>query len=176
MDYYQDPAAYNDLMSEIAKKTQNEIILLVIVLIVGFVIAYIPYYLLKRRSVNEHEKAQFEEKKMLYSVIDRNSDIAATLTATIDANNLAMTTVLSTISTDTKDLNKAVVHLSDNQTKILEKLDASIKCNTDLKEYVEKSVDQNAHTGDISKYLQEVIRDLEWIKLKLTLNHDDQQS
>lgn len=164
---------YTDIISAIVQKTQSDLIIFAIILIIGLVLVYIPYYIMKKKANAEYNKNQLEEKKMLYSVINRNSDIAATLTTTIDANNTAITTVLSNIKLETHDLNKAVSHLSDNQLQIIEKLNDSIKCNRELKNYVEKSVELNEQTGDISKYLQDVIRDLEYIKIKLTEDHHD---
>ena len=155
---------YNDVISAVVEKTQSELILFFVLLIIGFAIAYIPYYKLKKKSTNEYNQNLLEEKKMLYDVINRNSDIAATLTTTIDANNTTMSTLLQQINTGTNDLNKAVVHLNDNQNMIIEKLNATIALNTNLKEYVEKSVDKDVHLSTISSDLHTVINDLEYIK------------
>lgn len=156
--------AQNTIVNEIVSKTTNDLILFFVLLLIAAVVFFLPYYNVKRKMNKDKNESELAEKQLLVEVIERNTNVISTLKATIDANNIAMTTLLSNLESTTEDLNKGVMKIYMNQETINAKIDEIISSNDDIKDDLKVIGTNYGMLVELQKDLEHVTNELKNLK------------
>jgi DNA repair ATPase RecN len=122
-------------LNQIIDKTDNDIILFVIVLIVVGIFVGIPIYRMSLNRQKDEDLSMLNEKKLLIDVVKENSSAIMSLKTTLDLNNNSILNLL-------QDLTDRV---SKNDDRIVNIMNYTEKTDSCLKRF-ENSVDDSLKT------------------------------
>lgn len=143
------------IVSEVVQKTNSELILFFVLMIIVLVIFVIPLYRMMLKDRSEKTKQEdirqdkyIEREKQIIQVITANTEVMAGLKATLETNGVATTASLERISGKITDT-------TANNAQIITMLDRSISNQTEMASKINKIlliVDSIPNTSNFSKY------------------------
>ena len=120
----------HELLREILNKTENDIIVMSIVIIVGLVLCFIPIYIYTIKNKKNIRKADAEDRKQLMDIISKNSEVMGKVLTTLDLNNTAMSNTLKRIDENSTDVAIKLAKLLTSHATMTNNINEVIKANS----------------------------------------------
>lgn len=157
---------YEELLKEIATQTNNDIIVLFIVMgvIITMMMPLLFYIIKTQKSTRE---TNLEEKKTLIDVIERNSKAFGELQGVIDVNNTTIGTMLATIDNNTRSTNNKIRIVLDEQKHMSEKLDRVVNDHDKLLDGIRKAEEHTTTMDELYDLASDVDETVHEIKNEL---------
>lgn len=131
-----------DILSQVVEKTNNDIIILAIVIIVALILVGIPIIRIIHKRKQQEFENEIHEKKILIDLIkDDNESVINSLKATLDLHHTAITDVLHHIDTITTEQGDHIKEFKAQEDESIEQLNRLIK---DIKETEEVNLKNDA--------------------------------
>lgn len=135
-------------VNQLINKSDNNIVFFIIA--IGFLLVVgVPFYNALRKSKKEAVEAQLNEKKMLLSVVEKNTAAITSLNNSIDVNNEAMSKFLKSIDERTFNTVVKLDNIDGQQDRLLDILDKFLaRANEDerIKNEIGSAVDSIKHS------------------------------
>ena len=93
-----------DVVSQVANKTDNDVILFTIIILIALVVVMLPLYRIilsgrkfEKESENSRRENELDEKKLIISVVTSNTDVMSQLKATLETIGINTNSALARI-------------------------------------------------------------------------------
>ncbi len=115
-------ADYDKVIDDIVNKTQNDVILFTIIIMIALVIFFIPFYVVLSKNKKQSRKDDLEEEKIVLDVISNNTEAFTILRSTLTSQNQTLINLLKDINAENKIVTEKMLALKSNQLNIHDKL------------------------------------------------------
>lgn len=127
------------ILNHALESTNNDAIIITIVLIVGIAFLLIPICWFVHHARKDYRTAEHEDRKMILDVINRNSEAFGDLKTSLIENNATQNELLKNINNNASDNKELLVALNAKQDSINDKVDRVIDEYDGFKEVVMKT-------------------------------------
>lgn len=133
-----------DILSQIADKTTNDIILFAIIILIGLILVALPLFKIGLSNRTKERKLELDERNQLIAVIERNTSAFTDLKATIKNNNDYMSLTMDELKKLTSTINADVCEVMKKQDDTLTEL------RTDYATIIDRfnNLDASLHNND----------------------------
>jgi predicted transcriptional regulator len=132
---------YQSIIEAIVDKTQNDIILAMIVICIAAALVGIPIYVLRIKENRIRTEKESTDKELLVSVVQSNTAAVSALKASVDLNNATVVEAIQNIHKNTDATNDNVCVILDKQEDHSDKLDSIHELTKDVSHKVDKLTD-----------------------------------
>lgn len=157
----------HELLNEILNKTENDIIIMSIVILVGLVIFFIPFYVYTIKNKKNIRKADAEDRQQLMDIISKNSEVMGKVLTTLDLNNTAMSNTLKRIDDNSTDVAIKLAKLLTSHATMNNNLNEIIKTNNSYTSHMNITKDKIDKISLIENDNKEIKHKLELHDTKL---------
>jgi len=141
MNNLNNTEGYQEIISDIVKQTQSELIYFFILVLIGLVVFAIPFVIILKKSKKDTNQANLNETQMILNVIRENSSVISSLKESIASNNTSIVTMLNNINADTSATNTNVTKILTNQKNMWENINELNRCHHELEDYIKHSME-----------------------------------
>lgn len=157
-----------EILNEILTRTENDIIILAIVILVGLVVFFIPFYITMNKNKKTVRDDELKERQQILDVVKANTSAMTKLETTLDLNNSGMIEMLNRIDANASDVAIKLAKLLTSHNTMTTNLNDVLKAN---ESYVSHMNETKGHIDKISlieKDSTEIKYHLEQTDTKLT--------
>lgn len=154
---------YFNMLADISKQTQNDIILMTIVIIIGLVVFFIPFMTIYLKAKKETAKEVAADKRVLIDVIQKNTDAIVSLKVASEINTANTQSTLMNIERETDTALTAAATMLESQKNISTGIERilSQQLNNNSNQCMQNIIDLNKTTESMHNKLTNVTNGVE---------------